>query len=298
MSGESFISNQLLEIRVWDVNHGCSTWMKFPNGVSALLDCGSNPNFSPFYHLKNVKGVHDLKYLIISHPHLDHISDIKNIHYLPPRILLRPRVPRSLLAKNLQDVSYGDIFKKYLEIDEKYSQPVDDYEKLENPLNKGGVEVYSYYLNEGSYDLNDYSLVTFVKFGSFCFASGGDLTTDGWSRLIRKFESDDKFMSLLKSITVFQASHHGRQQGYSPLLFELCKPKLILISDKQVQDTSVTPLYCEVANGWDVMDETTHIKMTRHVLTTRKDGRIKLAIGTNDMGNNTNLIVTTRQVLS
>lgn len=293
------MANEYLEIRIWDVNHGCSTWIKLPNNENALLDCGNNSNFSPFKHLKFVWGIQDLKYLIISHPHLDHISDLINVDIMPPKILIRnPSIPMTFLEENLNNEMYSGIFDKYLQIHKRYSGEVPDSQNPKYPFNNGGVEIHNYYLTDQSDDLNDYSLVTFIKYGDFCFASGGDLTTNGWLRLINKYENDSVFSSLLKSITIFQASHHGRQEGFSSDLFKYCKPKLVLISDKEVQNTSVTPLFCEVTEGWLVTDEVTQLQATRHVLTTRKDGRIKLAVGIDKSNNNTYCKVTTKPILS
>ena len=71
------------ELYVWDVGDGAAIYVKTPNGKNVVIDCGASDDFSPTEYLKNSLGVTQIDYLIISHPHKDHIKDFENIedHY-------------------------------------------------------------------------------------------------------------------------------------------------------------------------------------------------------------------------
>ena len=67
-----------------------------------------------------------MHYLVISHPHADHISDIRNMLDLKmdPKVLNRPRdIDRDLIISSNQK-KYSDIVKLYLELDGRYNGPV------------------------------------------------------------------------------------------------------------------------------------------------------------------------------
>ena len=80
----------------WDVQHGHATYIKSPNDRHIVVDLGigdyseKNSCFSPLQHIRYEYGVTQLNYVIITHPHLDHIDDILNFDALSPQILLRP----------------------------------------------------------------------------------------------------------------------------------------------------------------------------------------------------------------
>jgi len=89
--------------RFWDVKHEHSTYVQSPNDRHVAIDLGTGSHgefnyehFSPINHLNKKYNVKRLDYLIITHPHRDHINDILNIDKVRPRVLNRP----SHLAKS------------------------------------------------------------------------------------------------------------------------------------------------------------------------------------------------------
>jgi len=122
-------------------------------------------------------------------------------------------------------------------------------------------------------DLNSLSLVTFAQFGGINIVFPGDLTKQAW----KEFLNDPVFVSYLMKTNIFIASHHGRDDGYCPDIFDYFTPAVIIVSDKSVQYGTQIVDYSSHAAGitWN---QTT----SRHVLTTRKDGW--LSIETQDGG--------------
>ncbi len=134
------------------------------------------------------------------------------------------------------------------------------------------MELHQFYLPVGSVrDINDLSLVTFIKEGSFTVCLAGDLDARGW----RLHLSNIAFQYWLRETNLFVASHHGRPSGYYAPVFEFLKPKLIIISDKeQAKGRTVVQRvpYRDHAYGVKVGEH------WRKVLTTRNDGRIKIVV--------------------
>jgi hypothetical protein len=78
-------------------------------------------------------------------------------------------------------------------------------------------------------------------------------------------------------VDIFIASHHGRESGYCENVFNYCTPKLIIISDKSITETSITDTYRTYSQGLNVVSGNGSISK-RYVLTTRNDGAISLYI--------------------
>ena len=71
----------MLQFVFWDVQHGSASHIKTPNDRHLVIDLGTgsyseNKEFSPLMHLKKKYGVGQLDYVVITHPHRDHIDDI------------------------------------------------------------------------------------------------------------------------------------------------------------------------------------------------------------------------------
>ena len=269
-----------LDMRIWDVNHGNSMSVKLPNGNVMMIDCGSNPdtNFSPINHTKRLWG-DALSYLIISHPHMDHIRDIVNINSFKPDVLRRRHIDPSILRNGMSGSNLG-IIDTYINFQNRYDEPSSP--PLAPSKEWGDQVIVKNYSLEGDHNnLNDYSLVTFISYGGFHFLTGGDLSSSGWDNLVE--QEDESFLDKLSQVNFFQASHHGRKEGFnSNILNKMNDLYLVLISDKKVQDTSVTERYIPFCKGWDVTDKNTGNVINRKVLTTRNDGRININVDITD----------------
>ena len=113
----------------WDVQHGHATYIKSPNDRHIVVDLGigdyseKNSCFSPLQHIRYEYGVTQLNYVIITHPHLDHIDDILNFDALSPQILLRPYISKEMLMAGCRDQDKPKL-EKYWEIHNRYNQPI------------------------------------------------------------------------------------------------------------------------------------------------------------------------------
>jgi len=78
------------------------------------------------------------------------------------------------------------------------------------------------------------------------------------------------------------APHHGRESAYHPEFVSLANPRLTIISDGSLCDTSANPKYTQKSRGWAVWYK--GVKRDRFLLTTNTDGEIYIDMG-RDMQN-------------
>lgn len=263
-----------LEILIWDVDHGASVSAKVPNQQVLMLNCTANPysGFSPIQRTQKRWGSIDL--LIVSHPHIDHISDIFNISDYEPPMLLVPNVLYDQLMVG-KDGNSRRIVGRYIMLCKRAYTP------SPNPLLCGDVQISTFGLRGYQHNINDYSLVTFLTYGHFTFAHAGDITSTGWDHLID--QDGTRLIKMLKKTNFFMASHHGREEGYDDVVMDYMKSlKMVFISDKYAQPTSVTNWYSERCAGWKATNEYYGSTSRRYALTTRNDGRIRLVVSSSD----------------
>ena len=72
-------------MKVWNVELGLAVHIKAPNGKYLVIDLGSTSTVSPLSCLAGK----DVGHMVITHPHHDHFSDIKNINNVKPTVLWR-----------------------------------------------------------------------------------------------------------------------------------------------------------------------------------------------------------------
>ena len=79
---------------------------------------------------------------------------------------------------------------------------------------------------------NDLSYIVLLQYGYFKILFGGDASEKAWDDLRLWLPSDAKACQLLKNITVFKASHHGRKSGYcGDELLDFLNPNVIICDD-------------------------------------------------------------------
>jgi hypothetical protein len=136
-----------------------------------------------------------------------------------------------------------------------------------------GVSVNAFYNSYGDFDdENNLSMAVELNVNGLSFMFTGDLEKAGWQKLLQRYD----VRAALTRTKVFFASHHGRESGCCPEVFDYCKPIFVVISDKakgfQTQETHA--FYHAKASGGRVVGASD----LRYVLTTRSDGDISFDI--------------------
>ena len=263
-----------MQVITFDVEHGSNHLIRTPNDQIVMIDAGNTETFSPARYISDTWQITDIRWFALTHHDTDHLADIENVTcYLDVKTLQTP----SLSVEQLR-VLYNNEFsaplQKFLEFRQRFSvtaPPIHD-----PSYDWGGVRFASFdndYSDFENLKSNNLSIVTFALYMGWTFLFPGDLEESGWLMLLQKPE----FREWLRRVDIFIASHHGRESGYCEEVFEYCTPKLVLISDKSHTEPTYPDLYRAHARGLFVRNAA-DVRSTRYVLTTRKDGAIKVYI--------------------
>jgi beta-lactamase superfamily II metal-dependent hydrolase len=276
----------MLQIVVWDVQHGNAAYLRTPNGRHIVVDLGagsygsSERTFSPLLHLKYKWGVELLDGVIITHPHRDHLDDIFNFGELSPRVFTRPQHLDEASIRAGNQVKDREVIDKYLEINRRYNQPVQASDNPFIPVNNGGVQISRFFPRECSTkNLNNHSVACVVSYAGCKMVIPGDNEQPSWDELLK----DQSLVEAIQGTHILLAPHHGREAGFSASLFKYFNPLLTVISDGRFCDTSATDRYDDVTQGW-VVHKRSGGKEDRKCVTTRNDGVIDIKFGKNTDG--------------
>ncbi|MDB4349373.1 MBL fold metallo-hydrolase [Omnitrophica bacterium] len=204
-----------LRIHFIDVEEGDSTLIQTPKGASVLVDAGNPITGVRVAGYLNEEGVEGLDYLILTHPHVDHIGG--TFHLLQTMDVKR-------VCDNGDSFRKSDVFRWY----DKLVRNDDRYSVLK--------EADSFSLDEVSFKViwppqplvfsngNANSMVIMVEFKDFRCLLTADLTVPGEKMLLKKKE--DVRADLLK------VSHHGANDASSIEFLEKVSPGISVMSVK------------------------------------------------------------------
>jgi beta-lactamase superfamily II metal-dependent hydrolase len=255
-------------LEIFDVEHGACALVTTSNGKRVMIDCGHNAStgWRPGDACLRA-GINTIHRLYVTNYDEDHASGY-------PNLMDNVRV----LALFRNERVHPHVIR-HLKTEDGMGPGV---ERLiwsaENTFTGGpphdqdfGDTTFTTYANSFGYlpgefdDENNLSLVVFVSCGSHKVIFPGDMERDGWLALLQK----PGFIAELYGVTVFVASHHGRENGFCEEVMRLCPNiQVVVISDKAkgYQSQETTDRYRAYTHGFDYRG--TH----RHVLTTRRDG--------------------------
>lgn len=259
-------------MKIWNVELGLAVHIKAPNGKYIVIDLGSTGKVSPLKDLHGKK----VGYMIITHPHLDHFSDIENIDYGRPPVLSCCRYyTQEELLVNARPCDYDKI-KKYCSFAASYTSPVPSHldPRTVIPFDGLTVDVYSASGCDKS-NRNNYSSIVVLKLGKAKIIVCGDNEKESFEKLM----AQPDFREAVKNAWVLVAPHHGRESGYHEGFVNLVAPYITIISDKKGVDTSASQKYSYKSKGYEVIDTLFNTIDNRSCLTTRKDGNIEVSFG-------------------
>ncbi|RWF67348.1 MBL fold metallo-hydrolase [Mesorhizobium sp.] len=258
-----------MDLRIFDVEHGQCSYIVTNTHRQVLIDAGHNSttNWRPSLYLPRL-GISHIDNLIISNFDEDHASDLHNlvqvvgIGTLTKNPSVSPADLRRL--KNLGGIGRG--IDALADLMARYTSPecaTIDYGDFRK------VHFWNRYPTEFE-DENNLSLVTIIESHGYKICYPGDMEVDGWEQLLES----DSFRRAMSDVDILIASHHGRRNGCSARLFEETglHPIFVVISDSGVEFASQETVawYRRRCSGFHLNGE------TRRVLTTRRDGRIRI----------------------
>lgn len=267
-------------LQVFNVEHGACSLLTLPvpgGGVKRILiDCGHNASskWYPGEHLRAL-GVTFLDQLVVTNYDEDHVSGYPN--------LLQKGVN---VASILRNPSVTPATLRQLKSDDGMGAGIDALAgslAIYAPVAPGapapmfpGVQ-REWLWNQYPYfeDENNLSLLLHIKIHGFSFLFTGDMECAGFENML---ETNARFREIVREVDVLMASHHGRDNGVCPAMFDTwgCNPRLTVISDdyKQHATQETTNYYASKTKGIVNFRGDTGL---RKVITTRNDGEIRFS---------------------
>ena len=276
-----------IDVWIFDVGRGSCAAIRSPNNYLTLIDCGNSDSFSPIDWLAQkdwqTHNQYRLAKFIVTHPHIDHISDIEKLtnSFLPAIIHRRTDLDSQRVSSAGTDTT--SIYQRY----EQYFLPpqyTDD-----PPIIDWGENFYlkSYLLDESkvgevsgtdSQYLNNSSLITILKYNGFNFAFSGDMETEGIASLLRNslaFNED-----IVDGFHFYVTPHHGHPSGFSTEWFNLTGPSKIFNiaserSRKPGEDEAQTQIDIRYSDDKFSLGNN---RENRKMVSTRNDGHIYIQV--------------------
>jgi beta-lactamase superfamily II metal-dependent hydrolase len=274
-----------VEMVFWDVQHGHSTFIRTPNNKAIIIDLGSGDYsgndlaFSPLIHLRNNYNLTQIDYLVITHPHLDHIDDILNLPALSPKVFCRPReLTNEEVMENVLQKDKAK-FQKYCDLNSSYISEIAGSENdPSNPENYGGLKLTVFSSASCPHtNFNNHSIISVIEYAGVKIVIPGDNQENSFELLMQ----NQSFISAIKDSHVLLAPHHGRQSGYNNDFVNLVNPYISIVSDGKLVDTSANHRYSQKSQGWTVY-KGNGTSENRKCLSTNSDGEVFVNFGFSD----------------
>jgi beta-lactamase superfamily II metal-dependent hydrolase len=272
----------------WDVQHGNATYIKTPNGKHLMIDIGvgdysgHNEKFSPLLALKKNYGVTKLNHVTITHPHLDHFDDILNLEQFSPSTL---RTPTYLTDEEIKkDTRSRDRVKvnKFLEFRATYNNHSSSDDSTTEAENYGGVVFERFSTPAMDHNnFNNHSIVTVIGYSGVKIVMPGDNEKASFDELMKS----ENFKKAIANADILLAPHHGRESAYHAEFVKSVNPRLTIVSDGSLCDTSANHHYSNNSRGWKVF-KFDGSSETRKCLTTNSDGEVYVKFGQDTEGRN------------
>lgn len=233
-----------------------------------MMDCGHNSSkpWRPSVHFKG----QNIETLVINNYDEDHVSDLPDLmaNTTLSFILRNTTVSANALTTLKAENGMGNGIARL----KKWMEAVEGKPSGGSPNLDAMAHKYFYNSYPSNFDdENNLSVLSIVECYGFKLVYAGDLETPGWEKLIERAD----VRSSLSETNVFIASHHGRKSGQCQAVMDLCRPQIVVMSDrdKQYDSQETVPWYKERCSGINYGGG------KRFVFTTRNDGHIAIKVG-------------------
>jgi competence protein ComEC len=211
------VSDKLV-VRFLDVGQGDSELIQLPNGETILIDSGDRG--SPTVDLLRHYGVKQIDLIIATHPHSDHIGEMRDII-------------RAFKVQEFWDSGFSHPTRTYADmLEEIRDRGIKFATPRRGDLRKCGdvlLEVLNPSDDLADDNPNNASIVVMLTFGAKRFLFSGDAemhdgtTPSAWRQMIA-VGKDNLRADLLK------AAHHGSSNGTRREVLDVVKPAIVTIS--------------------------------------------------------------------
>jgi len=271
-----------MRLQIFDVEHGACALLTADNSNRLMIDCGHNSStgWKPGIYLRQ-QNVATLEMFAVTNYDEDHASGANDLFdNIDVKSLWRNTSVSGAMLKQLKsDTGMGPGIERLCHVIDNVFTGGGPTTSSPMPEFQGLLQRTCFYNSYPTFDdENNLSMAIFLA----CHGRGvmftGDLEKPGFAELL-KYEG---FRQALRSTNVYVASHHGRESGCSEEVAALLtNVYYVIISDKgyEHETQNTIAFYRKIAKGGPFRQEP-----TRHVLTTRNDGRIGFAFSLESWG--------------
>ena len=202
----TFTSKEQMELRFVNVGQGDCTILRTPSGKGILIDVGPEEKETEILNSISAMGIKEIEYLILTHPHSDHVSSVDKI----------------IDAVKVNNIIHSD--HDYSKILQKASEKniLIEFCQKNKPIEIDGVDIV--FLTNGSEIPKDENgcIVTGIRYKETSFLLSSDSSEDYENYLIKNKLSFD--------CDVLKVSHHGSSASSSEEFLNAFKPEIAVIS--------------------------------------------------------------------
>lgn len=209
-----------LVVHFLDIGQGDCELLQLPDGETILIDSGDRGK--PTVELLKQFGVSGIDLIIATHPHADHIGEIRDIL-------------RAFKVKEVWDAgftakatkTYTDMLSEIKQQGIKFAAPKRGESRTFGDVSVEVLNPSPSFIDDNP---NNASIVVRVSFGAKRFLFTGDAEVESWQQMISS-EKDKLRADVLK------AAHHGSSNGTTKEVLDAVRPSIYTIS-------------CEVGNDY------------------------------------------------
>ncbi|MFQ3839145.1 DNA internalization-related competence protein ComEC/Rec2 [Staphylococcus pseudoxylosus] len=215
------------KLTMLNVNQGDAFLFETNERESILIDTGGtskgsamdsamkeNHNIAEYHIIPTLKkhGLTSLDYIIISHPHVDHMGELS---YLITKFKIK-NIIINTTSFNINKL------KTLIHQSERNHIKLIDFKNIQQfNLGKANITLLDSTIKH-SEDLNEHSIVTFIEYNKIKMLFMGDATTNNEQILLRNFK--------LPKIDILKVGHHGSKTSTSNEFIQKIQPTICLVS--------------------------------------------------------------------
>jgi len=266
----------MLNVRIFDVDHGFCAAVQTGDRHQMLIDCGYNARsgFHPKRYLFS-NSTHHLNYLIMPTftegslaGFYDLIGSASKHCFSIDHLLINPCIDAESLPELIvRNFSLRQSLKFLSDACRRCGH-------VERTMQLGMVELSFFWNTYPEFlDFPNLSLVTFLSSQGLKLLFPGNLKAKGWRALLQ----NARFRDQLRQVNVLVASTHGQENGYCSEIFHYCNPQLIILSNHDQQQLATT-----ASRRYERQQQPLpKPSRQRNVLTTRQAGTITIQQSSN-----------------
>lgn len=206
-----------------DVGQGDAILFETDQNKNVLIDTGGNVgqvNSTYNYQIAKFKllntfkkrGISQLDYIILTHPHSDHIGEL-------PYLMQTIRIKHLIIDK----ASFNNHQLLTLKVKcQQYNIKLIDF-RSQSQLNLDDATInFLDTIIDNSGDLNEHSIITFIRVNGHTILLMGDATSNNESVFLKKYN--------ISNIDILKVGHHGSKTSSTDAFINKTHPKVSLIS--------------------------------------------------------------------